>query len=147
MKARICSISGATRHYSDRLDCCVYYEDTMTGGYVLIVGVLLYILMVRTVAEEKMSAFRAAIVFTLTYFAVHSIVLGIYYRSINVPLLPNILSVSVLVAAVLQFVIAGGVFYKIESDDSFVAYMIWGGAGLALVFFVVPEIVRHLPFA
>lgn len=117
----------------------------MATGYVVFAGIALYLLLLRILDSGKMSPVRAAAILVIGYYALLSIVLGIEYASRDIPLWQNLLEPMRIVTAVVQLAVAVGVFYKVEENsDSYTSYMLWGGVGLALTFFIAPSAVQQL---
>lgn len=117
----------------------------MSGGYALIAGVLLYIFLLRTVDSARMNPLRAATILLVGYYLLTLFVTGMQYVLHDVPLWPNLFSPIRVATAVVQFVAAMVVFRQVEEGgDSYMTYMVWGGFGLAFIFFITPPIVQQL---
>ena len=117
----------------------------MSGGYVLIAGILFYILLLRTLDSANASPVKVAIIWFLGYYTLSSLVMGLEYAVKDIPVVPNLLEPMRITTALAQLVAATGIFYKIERDsDDYMSYMLWGGLGLVLLFFVVPTVVQQV---
>lgn len=121
------------------------YARSMGAIYVVFAGVAFYLLLLRTLDSPKMNAVKAATFLIVDYYALLVLVMSMEYAAKDMPLLPNILEPSFVITAIVRWIVAVGVFYKVEeSGDSYLSYMAWGGLGLALIFFVAPPMVQQL---
>ena len=120
----------------------------MSGGYVLIAGILLYIFLLQKADSFNYSPLRLAAVFVVAYYTLYSVVMGLIYYSWNIPILSNLMSIPLVMTALLQFVTALFIFYNaIENSDDYMSYLLVGGLGIALIFFVIPQVIRQLLMA
>ncbi len=100
-----------------------------------IAGILFYIFLLQKIG----SPIKTALVFVIGYTALQSITTGLLFYAQGVPVLPNLFNLVTVSTALLQFVAATLVFYKVnESGDEYLSYALWGGIGLATIFFLVP---------
>ncbi len=114
----------------------------MGAGYTFIAGILLYIFLLQKLDSPTMNPVKAATIFALGYLALQSISMGLYCYAAKLPLLPNLVNTSVALTILFQFAAAGVAFYKVDqSGDEYLSYALWGGIGLAVIFFVVPAVV------
>lgn len=117
----------------------------MTGGYVLVAGILLYIFLLQKLDSPAISPVKAAFILIGGYWVLSSVISSMLYTSWGVPAAENLFSSMNIATAVVQFIIAVGVFYKVEqSGDEYLSHAFWGGLGLALIFFVAPKMAGWL---
>ncbi len=113
----------------------------MGGGYIVIAGALLYLLLVREAEAWGIRPKQAAATLIVGYYALRLIVLGIGY------LIQESFSFdpSLVVVAAAQYGVAVVIFKKVEeSGDEYLSYAFWGGLGLALIFFIVPRVMQSV---
>lgn len=119
----------------------------MGSGYVLIAGVLLYLLLVREADAWGIRPKQAAATWIIGYYMLLFIVQGIGYLIQGVSLL-SVVSLALIITVVAQYGVAIIVFKKVEeSGDEYLSYAFWGGLGLALLFFVMPMAAQALAAA
>lgn len=117
----------------------------MGGSYILIAGILFYLLLLRSLESSWLSPLRAAAFWVIGYYALSSLTTGVEYVARDIPLAANLLSPVRILTALGQFAALSIVFYKAEdSDDSYISYLMWGALGLVLVFYVIPTVVQRL---
>jgi hypothetical protein len=120
----------------------------MGSGYVVIAGVLLYLLLIREADAWGIRPKKAAAILILGYYLLLIIVRVIGYSLQEVSVLSNLLSPLLFFTAIVQYGVALFIFKKVEeSGDEYLSYTLWGGAGLALLFFIVPRILQSVAAA
>lgn len=117
----------------------------MGAGYVLLAGVALYFILLRSLGSARMTPLRAAVALISGYYFLLSVIMAIEYSARGIPLLPNLLDPLRIFTALVQFAVALMVFYKVDADeDSYMSFLVWGAAGMGLIFFVVPPFAQQL---
>lgn len=108
--------------------------------YTLIAGLLLYFLTIKIMANDSLRPLSAALIVTLGYFIVSTILQGIILSAYNAPLW-QLFSWVPISTLVLQFSIALLSFFKIyNSDDSYGSWILWSIVGCLGIFIVAPHI-------
>lgn len=119
----------------------------MSGGYILIAGILFYIFLLQKIDSSGLTPLRAATLSLLGYYTLLIIAVGLE-MSVREESVWQIFDATFIVTAIVQYAVALVVFYKAEeSGDSYMSFVAWGGLGLALIFFVVPNIIRQIFFS
>lgn len=117
----------------------------MSGGYVLIAGIVLYIFILQKAGSSSFNPLTMAALFIGGYYVLLSVVSGLMYYSWNVPVLPNVLSIPTVLTALAQYITASVVFYKVNEDsEDYFSYLILGGLGFALIFLILPQSIQQL---
>lgn len=117
----------------------------MSSGYITIASILLYFLLLRTLDSTRMSPVKAAMILVITSYIVTSAVLILEYMARGGSPYSDMFSFARIITAAVQFGVAVGIFYKVEqSGDEYMSYALWGGLGLALLFYVAPMCVQML---
>ncbi|HCH33964.1 MAG: hypothetical protein UY35_C0019G0009 [Candidatus Saccharibacteria bacterium GW2011_GWC2_48_9] len=113
-------------------------------NYTLIAGLLLYFLVVNMSASLRIKPLTASLIVVLSYFAVSSFIQGIILIAYDAPLW-QLFGVAPLATVALQGIIALFVFHKLDnSDDSYVAWLLWGMLGAVGIFYIAPAIGTNL---
>lgn len=116
----------------------------MGMNYTLLAGILLYFFMLRQLDESYLTPVKAAGVVIGGYVGLSLVLKAIWLLGYHAPLW-QLLSPSLFITALLQFVMLVVIFDKAENTgDSYMAYIGWGGLGLAVVFFIVPLIAQNI---
>ena len=114
----------------------------MGTDYVVFAGVLLFLVLIRTLDSTRMTPIKAATFLMCGYYALLSTVVVLGNIERGVPLFSDVVNVERVIEVTLQYIVAVGTFYIIEqSSDDYVPYVLWSGTGVALVFFVIPPLV------
>ncbi len=109
-------------------------------NYTLIAGILLYLLMVRVATNTKISYVAASLTVVLGYFAISTGVQLIMLSAYGAPL-NQLLGLAPSITLVLQLAAALLTFYSLErNEETYIAWLAWGGAGAFLIFFAAPYI-------
>lgn len=115
------------------------YNELM---YELLAGILIYILVLRS----SLSVLSSSLIVVFGNFIVATI-----FRLIRLlphedaPIIATLFDPSIILTVVIQLALALLIFYKIRLDeDSYMNYILWGGAGLAGIFFVAPYVASSL---
>lgn len=113
-------------------------------GYVFIAGILLYLTVVRMLGSKYLSPLKAAGIVVGGYFVLSTALQAALLLAFGEPL-SQLYSMEVLATIALQYILAAGVFYMIiANEDSYMAYLGFGAAGLVLIFFVAPAAMRSI---
>lgn len=113
-------------------------------GYLLIAGILFYLSLVRVLDSKHLTPLKAAGIVVGGYFVVSTIIQGGMLVALGEPL-TNLYGPIAIVTVLLQYIFATVVFYMISAnEDSYMAYLGFGAAGLALIFFIAPAIARSI---
>lgn len=118
----------------------------MADGYVFIAAIIFYLFLVQKVESPRLSPSVATSLLMVPYFVLSLVVSAIQYSAHDISVVDNIFSISNIIKILLQAGATYLIFYKIDqTKDSYLTYALWGGLGLALIFFVVPRVVLMLP--
>lgn len=113
-------------------------------NYSLIAGLLLYFLVVKMSASMRIKPLTASLIVVLGYFGLSSFIQGIILVAYDAPL-GQLFGVVPLTTVALQFVVALLAFHKLDSsDDSYVAWLLWGTLGAVGIFYVAPAVSMSL---
>lgn len=118
----------------------------MSGGYVLIAAILFYIFLLQKIDSLGPSPLKAAALLLSGYYTLLIIAVGLEMTARGESVW-QIFDLMFIITLIVQYVVAAWIFYKTEeSGDSYMLYIAWGGLGLALIFFLVPNIIRQVFF-
>ncbi|HEY0964983.1 MAG TPA: hypothetical protein VGE13_00705 [Candidatus Saccharimonadales bacterium] len=113
-------------------------------NYILIAGVLLYIFIMRVFAHGKLGIVSASAIVVLGNFTLSTLVASIML-SANDASLWQLFGLVPVATVILQFIVALGVFYKLqEHEESYSAWLLWGVVGCGGIFFLTPFVVRAM---
>lgn len=102
-------------------------------------------MLLRSLSSLRMTPLKAAVILIVGYYFLSSIIMSIEYYARGVPILPNLLDPLLVFTALVQFIVTLVVFYKVDEDeDSYMSFILWGAAGMVLIFFVAPSIAQQL---
>lgn len=113
-------------------------------NYTLLAGILLYFLILRQLDASYMNPIKAAAIVVGGYVGLSLVIKTIWLLGYHASLW-QLVSLSLFVTALAQFVVLVFIFDKAEdTGDSYMAYIGWGGLGLAIAFFVVPAVTQSV---
>ena len=120
----------------------------MTDGFVTIASVLVYFLLLRSLDNTMMNPKKAATILILCSLGLAAVVQMLKNLMLGTPALMDVITLHRCMSGVVQFFVAGYIFYKVEhTGDEYLSFAFWGGLGMALIFFVVPVVMRSLLIA
>ena len=110
----------------------------MASSYLLIASILFFVFMMRTTSNYRLGIAFPAIIVIILPFLFSKFFDYLYLAGTNRPL-TGLISVHDIVTLVVQLAVSFFVFYKIQQDeDAIVSWMLWGAAGCAVIFYVIP---------
>lgn len=110
--------------------------------YALIVGILLYVVIVRAFDSRNLSISFASIAVVAVPFIFSMIMRYIMLTSHHVPL-SQLVTPADFIIVLVQLFVAFGVFYKLlQNEESIVGWALWTMMGCIGIYFVAPYAVR-----
>lgn len=116
----------------------------MSGGYVLIAGILWYIFLLQKVNVSGLTPKKGAFIFIIPYLLLQMLVKGLELSAWNAPLIPNLINPVTILTILIQFAVSFAIFYKTSEDDSATSYVVLGGVGIAMIFFALPITIQKI---
>ena len=115
----------------------------MSEGYVLLAGILLYIVMFRIVLTTNLKPFVAALLVIGAYFTLSTSLQAVLLTAYKEPI--SQLFEPVKIAIVLcQLGLAWFAYTKVaKAEDSYTELLVWGALGCLGVFFFIPMLFYH----
>lgn len=115
----------------------------MTNGFTAIASALIYLLIIRSLDSPSMNPKKATVIMVLSSLAIVFAMQALTNAMLSAPILTDMFTLHTGVNSVAQFFVAYFVFSMVERvGDEYLSFALWGGIGIALIFFVVPELTR-----
>lgn len=115
-------------------------------NYTLVAGIILYVLILRRLESPSVTYVKGATIFMALYMCLQVIVSYLFLSSLGIAfsvIMVSVFSLEFICVVLLQYGVALVTFYKVDgTGDDYMAYVLWGGLGLAGIFFIVPAIIH-----
>lgn len=111
----------------------------------MVASILLYLLLLQTLDSPRMKPGRAAVIFAFGSSAVLAAATMLENAARGIPVLTAIFTIPHTLTILFQLGAAYFIFYKVEQiSDEYLAFVFWGGLGIALIFYAVPELIQRV---
>jgi hypothetical protein len=116
----------------------------MSEGYVLLAGILLYVVVFRLLMTTTLRPFVAALLAIGPYFLLSTVLKAYMFAAYDAPISQLFEFRSLLIVA-LQFAMAWFAYYKVDvADEQYTEAIVWGALGCIGVFFAIPMMLAML---
>ncbi len=106
--------------------------------YVLIASILLYLLVIRIMSFTRLGILPASLIVIGGPFILTAIIEWIRFGG-------PLIDARVVLTTIVQIGLALFIFYRLQADEeSYVAGIVWGGVGWALIFVIAPAALQQL---
>lgn len=113
----------------------------MSNSYAFLASIFFFVFMMRAASNYRLGIPFPATSVVILPFLFSKFLLYIYLVGTHRPL-SGLFAWQDIIPLVLQLAVSFFVFYKLEqNEESVVSWMLWGGAGGAVIFYVIPALV------
>lgn len=113
--------------------------------YAALIPLLTFLIAVQLAARFNLHSLLLAFVAVGLPYCITLLLRYVHAVGYNIPILPNLFTISSIVTVVAQFCIAIFIFKKIRDEESIAQTAAWSVGGFVVISFVIPYIVSLVP--